>query len=34
MLTHDAAAILGLEDQLGTLSEGKDATLFISQGMP
>ncbi len=32
MLTHDAAAILGLEDQLGTLSEGKDATLFISQG--
>lgn len=32
MLTGDAATILGVQEQLGTLSEGKDATLFISQG--
>ncbi|MCA8952962.1 MAG: amidohydrolase family protein, partial [Planctomycetes bacterium] len=33
-ITRDAAAILGVDDRLGTLSKGKDATLFISDGDP
>lgn len=32
MITSNTAEILGLEDQLGTLEEGKLATLFISDG--
>ena len=32
MITLDAAKILGIDDQLGSLEVGKDATLFISDG--
>lgn len=32
MITGDAAKILGIDSFIGTLEEGKDATLFISQG--
>lgn len=32
LITSNAAKILGLEDTLGTLEVGKDATLFISEG--
>ena len=32
MITLDAAKILGIDDQLGSLEVGKDATLFISEG--
>jgi len=31
-ITSSPAAILGISDKLGTLEEGKDATLFISSG--
>ncbi len=31
-ISFNAAKILGIEDQLGTLEEGKDATFFISSG--
>lgn len=32
MITSNAAKILGIDDRLGSLEQGKDATLFISQG--
>ncbi|PHQ30479.1 amidohydrolase family protein [Leeuwenhoekiella nanhaiensis] len=32
LITQNAAVILGVEDQLGTLEAGKDATLFVSTG--
>ena len=32
MITSNPAKILGLEDRLGTITLGKDATLFISEG--
>jgi imidazolonepropionase-like amidohydrolase len=32
MITSNTAKILGVEDSLGTLEKGKDATLFISEG--
>ncbi len=32
LITSNAATILGIDDQLGTLEAGKDATLFISTG--
>ena len=32
MITGNAAKILGVEDRMGTLAVGKDATLFISEG--
>ncbi len=32
MITLNAAKILGIEDRLGSLSVGKDATLFIAKG--
>lgn len=32
MITYNAAVILGVEDIMGTLEGGKDATLFISEG--
>ncbi len=32
MITLNAAKILGIDDRLGSLSIGKDATLFISKG--
>lgn len=32
MITLDAAKILGIEDRLGSLAVGKQATLFISKG--
>ena len=32
MITSNTAKILGIEDRVGTLEEGKEATLFISQG--
>lgn len=32
MITGDAAKILGIDDVVGTLEVGKDATLFISEG--
>lgn len=32
MVSFNAAQILGIADQVGTLEQGKDATLFISQG--
>tara|TARA_B100001093_G_C26817065_1_gene1010229 strand:- start:352 stop:1680 length:1329 start_codon:yes stop_codon:yes gene_type:complete len=31
-ITYNAAKILGLEDRLGTLEAGKDATLIVSEG--
>lgn len=31
-ITHDPARLLGIDDQVGTLEKGKDATLFISKG--
>ncbi len=31
-ITLDAAAILGIDDRLGSLTVGKDATLIVSQG--
>ena len=31
-ITINAAKILGLDDRIGTLEKGKDATLFISEG--
>ena len=31
-VTLNAAKILGIEDQLGSLEKGKEATLFISSG--
>jgi imidazolonepropionase-like amidohydrolase len=33
-ITRDAAAILGVGDRLGTLTAGKDATLFLADGNP
>ncbi|MGB7784755.1 MAG: amidohydrolase family protein [Salinimicrobium sp.] len=32
MITSNTARILGVEDKMGTLETGKDATLFISEG--
>ena len=32
LITSNTAKILGIDDRLGTLEVGKDATLFISQG--
>ncbi|MBL4643545.1 MAG: amidohydrolase family protein [Flavobacteriaceae bacterium] len=32
MITSNAAKILGIDDKVGTLTVGKDATLFISKG--
>ncbi|MBZ9653047.1 amidohydrolase family protein [Psychroflexus montanilacus] len=32
MITLNTAKILGMEDQIGSLEAGKDATLFISEG--
>ena len=32
MITSNTAKILGIDDTVGTLEEGKDATLFISEG--
>lgn len=32
MITSNTAKILGIDDQVGTLEAGKDATLFISEG--
>ena len=32
LITWNTAKILGIEDRLGTLEVGKDATLFISEG--
>ncbi len=32
LITGNAAKILGIDDQVGTLEVGKDATLFISKG--
>lgn len=32
MLTHNTAKILGIDDKVGSIEEGKDATLFISSG--
>ncbi len=32
MITSNTAKILGIDDRLGTLEAGKEATLFISQG--
>ncbi|MAW94936.1 MULTISPECIES: amidohydrolase family protein [unclassified Leeuwenhoekiella] len=32
LITQNAAIILGVEEQLGTLEAGKDATLFVSTG--
>jgi len=32
LITSNVAEILGVDDQLGTLEAGKDATLFISKG--
>ncbi|MFN9326012.1 MAG: amidohydrolase family protein, partial [Flavobacteriales bacterium] len=31
-ITLDAAAVLGVEDRLGSLAVGKDATLIVSAG--
>jgi imidazolonepropionase-like amidohydrolase len=33
-ITKDAAQILGVGDRLGTLTVGKDATLFVADGSP
>jgi len=33
-ITQDAAEILGVGDRLGTLTVGKDATLFVADGNP
>ncbi len=33
-ITLDAAKILGVDDRLGSLSVGKDATLFVADGHP
>ena len=32
LITSNTAKILGIDDRLGTLEKGKDATLFISEG--
>jgi len=32
MITSNSAKILGIDDKVGTLAVGKDATLFISEG--
>ena len=32
MITSNPAKILGIDDAVGTLEVGKDATLFISEG--
>ncbi|TFG74249.1 MAG: amidohydrolase, partial [Flavobacteriales bacterium] len=32
LITQNAAKILGIEDQYGTLAIGKSATLFVSEG--
>jgi imidazolonepropionase-like amidohydrolase len=33
-ITHDAAAICGVDDRLGSLAPGKEATLFVADGDP
>ena len=32
LITHNPAKIMGIENTTGTLTVGKDATLFISEG--
>ena len=32
LITSNSAKILGIDDKVGTLEVGKDATLFISEG--
>ena len=32
LITSNTAKLLGIDDRLGTLETGKDATLFISEG--
>ena len=32
MITSNSAKILGIDDKVGTIAVGKDATLFISEG--
>ena len=32
MITSNTAELLGIDDRLGMLIKGKDATLFVSQG--
>ena len=32
MITSNPATLLGIDDRVGTLEEGKDATLFVSEG--
>ncbi|MDG1979811.1 MAG: amidohydrolase family protein, partial [Flavobacteriaceae bacterium] len=32
LITNNAAKILGIDNKVGTLEVGKDATLFISKG--
>ncbi|NNF75797.1 MAG: amidohydrolase family protein [Flavobacteriaceae bacterium] len=32
LITSNTAKILGIDDRLGTLEQGKDATLFVSEG--
>ncbi len=33
-ITHDAARICGVDDRIGSLAVGKDATLFVADGQP
>jgi imidazolonepropionase-like amidohydrolase len=33
-ITHDAARILGIDDKVGSIAVGKDATLFVATGHP
>ena len=33
-VTHDAAVVFGIDDRLGSLAVGKDATLFVADGHP
>lgn len=33
-ITHDAAVVCGVDDRLGSLAVGKDATLFVADGHP
>jgi len=32
MITSNTAKLLGIDDRVGTLESGKDATLFVSEG--
>jgi imidazolonepropionase-like amidohydrolase len=33
-ITHDVAKVFGIDDRLGSLAVGKDATLFVADGHP